>query len=143
MLQCTARRLLGARSQSNGALLTRRSIITGSRRPNNTTQTLRRWQPIQEEVSRTARPFASLSQTVAQESNPLANVQKELWEFYVSTGRGANALFQGKIMFLMKVLKYCCALRHRCSLMFFRSLSFRVLSWPRFYVTTAIFYSSH
>lgn len=99
MLQCTARRLLGARSQSNGALLTRRSIITGSRRPNNTTQTLRRWQPIQEEVSRTARHFASLSQTVAQESNPLANVQKELWEFYVSTGRGANALFQGKIMF--------------------------------------------
>lgn len=39
------------------------------------------------------RSFASLSEHVAN-SKPLSNVRKQLWEFYFSTGRGANALFE-------------------------------------------------
>lgn len=45
----------------------------------------------------TWRHFASLADTVRQErsrSKPLLNVRKQLWEFYLSTGRGANALFE-------------------------------------------------
>jgi len=41
------------------------------------------------------RCFASLAETVQKEkSKPLVNVRKQLWEFYLSTGRGANALFE-------------------------------------------------
>jgi len=45
------------------------------------------------------RSFASLSDVIQQEQRkvvdePLQNVRKQLWEFYVSTGRGANALFE-------------------------------------------------
>jgi alanine transaminase len=40
--------------------------------------------------------FASLSSTVAATKQPkaLQDVKKQLWEFYLSTGRGANALFE-------------------------------------------------
>jgi aspartate/methionine/tyrosine aminotransferase len=44
--------------------------------------------------------FASLAETVQEEIAPknpkkkLVNVRKQLWEFYLSTGRGANALFE-------------------------------------------------
>lgn len=41
--------------------------------------------------------FASLADTVRKEnaqSTPLQNVHKQLWDFYLSTGRGANALFE-------------------------------------------------
>jgi aspartate/methionine/tyrosine aminotransferase len=40
--------------------------------------------------------FASLSSTVAATKKPkaLQDVKKQLWEFYMSTGRGANALFE-------------------------------------------------
>ena len=40
-----------------------------------------------------SRPFASLSEHIAK-SKPLSDVRKQLWEFYFSTGRGANALFE-------------------------------------------------
>lgn len=40
----------------------------------------------------TARRWKSLAQQVR--SKPLANVRKQLWEFYFSTGRGASALFE-------------------------------------------------
>jgi len=44
------------------------------------------------------RRWKSLAQQVAttnnQRAKPLANVRKELWEFYFSTGRGASALFE-------------------------------------------------
>ena len=45
----------------------------------------------------TSRQFASLADTVRQETKrpkPLVNVRKQLWEFYLSSGRGANALFE-------------------------------------------------
>jgi len=38
------------------------------------------------------RSFASLADQVA--SKPLSDVRKQLWEFYFSTGRGSNALFE-------------------------------------------------
>ncbi|KAL3908121.1 MAG: hypothetical protein SGILL_008604, partial [Bacillariaceae sp.] len=44
-----------------------------------------------------SRKFASLADTVRNETKtakPLVNVRKQLWEFYLSTGRGANALFE-------------------------------------------------
>eukprot|EP00535_Pseudo-nitzschia_heimii_P005140 CAMPEP_0197174360 /NCGR_PEP_ID=MMETSP1423-20130617/915_1 /TAXON_ID=476441 /ORGANISM="Pseudo-nitzschia heimii, Strain UNC1101" /LENGTH=651 /DNA_ID=CAMNT_0042623283 /DNA_START=347 /DNA_END=2302 /DNA_ORIENTATION=+ len=45
-----------------------------------------------------SRRWKSLSQQVAEtnksRSKPLANVKKQLWEFYFSTGRGASALFE-------------------------------------------------
>lgn len=43
------------------------------------------------------RGVASLADAVRQETRkakPLMNVRKQLWEFYLSTGRGANALFE-------------------------------------------------
>jgi len=44
------------------------------------------------------RRWKSLAQQVASTNNkrakPLANVRKQLWEFYFSTGRGASALFE-------------------------------------------------
>jgi hypothetical protein len=43
--------------------------------------------------SSAARSFASLSDHIAN-SKPLSDVRKQLWEFYFSTGRGANALFE-------------------------------------------------
>jgi alanine transaminase len=39
------------------------------------------------------RAFASIADQIAS-SKPLSNVRKQLWEFYFSTGRGANALFE-------------------------------------------------
>lgn len=39
------------------------------------------------------RSFASIADQIAS-SKPLSNVRKQLWEFYFSTGRGANALFE-------------------------------------------------
>eukprot|EP00980_Cylindrotheca_fusiformis_P010724 scaffold2403_cov87-Cylindrotheca_fusiformis.AAC.2 len=41
----------------------------------------------------TSRALASLGDQIAT-SKPLSNVRKQLWEFYFSTGRGANALFE-------------------------------------------------
>ena len=39
--------------------------------------------------------FASSTQAHPAEARPdVANVRKQLWEFYLSTGRGANALFE-------------------------------------------------
>lgn len=40
------------------------------------------------------RALASLASTVDDTVKPLADVRKQLWEFYFSTGRGANALFE-------------------------------------------------
>lgn len=40
------------------------------------------------------RQFGSLASQVAESNKPLSNVRKQLWEFYFSTGRGANALFE-------------------------------------------------
>lgn len=42
------------------------------------------------------RHFASLADAVREtkKPRPLINVRKQLWEFYLSTGRGANALFE-------------------------------------------------
>lgn len=40
------------------------------------------------------RCFASLSSVVQETKNPLHEVRKQLWLFYMSTGRGANALFE-------------------------------------------------
>jgi hypothetical protein len=48
-------------------------------------------------LSLSVRSFASsLADTVKKETKakPLVNVRKQLWEFYLSTGRGANALFE-------------------------------------------------
>ena len=46
----------------------------------------------------TTRRWKSLAQQVAatnqKKAKPLANVRKQLWEFYFSTGRGASALFE-------------------------------------------------
>ena len=45
----------------------------------------------------TSRQLASLADAIRQETKrpkPLVNVRKQLWEFYLSTGRGANALFE-------------------------------------------------
>lgn len=54
---------------------------------------------IREETrTRVQRRWKSLAQQVAatnqKREKPLANVRKELWEFYFSTGRGASALFE-------------------------------------------------
>jgi Aminotransferase class I and II len=51
-------------------------------------------------TSLSSRSFASLAEQVQRESSsssktkPLLDVRKQLWEFYLSTGRGANALFE-------------------------------------------------
>lgn len=56
--------------------------------------------PISTTSSNNYRSFASLAETVQKENQArkkpkaLINVRKQLWEFYLSSGRGANALFE-------------------------------------------------
>mmetsp|Transcript_8542 Transcript_8542/g.20571 ORF Transcript_8542/g.20571 Transcript_8542/m.20571 type:complete len:654 (-) Transcript_8542:4518-6479(-) len=73
-------------------------LLRSSRRLHQSASTaqypLRQWVGQSEDQQTTIRrSFASsLANQVA--SKPLADVRKQLWEFYFSTGRGANALFE-------------------------------------------------
>jgi aspartate/methionine/tyrosine aminotransferase len=83
MLQTACRRLLAtATTRGHVAINRAYQVVQQSR--------------IQLPPSSSAACFASLSSAVASTKQPkaLQDVKKQLWEFYMSTGRGANALFE-------------------------------------------------
>ncbi|CAJ1939073.1 unnamed protein product [Cylindrotheca closterium] len=74
-------------------------LLRSSRRLNQSSSTIQH--PLNQWVGQSQdrhttirRPFASSLASQVAKSKPLANVRKQLWEFYFSTGRGANALFE-------------------------------------------------
>ena len=55
------------------------------------TPSIRRWKSLAQQVVATNKKNDKKND---KKKKPLANVRKQLWEFYFSTGRGANALFE-------------------------------------------------
>ena len=96
MMQSVGRRLLQV--PRGAALSTLSSSSAGSTRISWNDRLPQRNIPCHNNVQ-ASRSFASLADTVQKQNNirkakPLVNVRKQLWEFYLSSGRGANALFE-------------------------------------------------
>lgn len=97
MLQSVGRRLLRV---PRGAVATVTSSSYTTRAPSQQQQQQHLQIPPSSRQATPLRSFASLAETVQKQNNnvrkskPLVNVRKQLWEFYLSTGRGANALFE-------------------------------------------------
>lgn len=80
--------------------------------------------PQQQKV--TSRSFASLSSVVQETKKPLQDVRKQLWLFYMSTGRGANALFEAIDLDEVRFLQQCYLSMNVCTIIYCLYFSGRV-----------------